>query len=67
MLRTHQNQTTLWDAILPEPLLSLPTELEYVDQILNDERFMLPFLENFNSSMGRPNWPGANILASHVP
>ncbi len=62
MLRTHQNQTTLWDAILPGPLLSLPTELEYVDQILNDERFMLPFLENFNSSMGRPTIPVQTYL-----
>ncbi|SHK69978.1 hypothetical protein SAMN05443507_12024 [Alicyclobacillus tolerans] len=44
MLRTHQSQTTLWDTILPESLLKLPAELEYIDQILNDERFMASFL-----------------------
>lgn len=62
MLRTHQNQMTLWDSILPEPLLSLPTELERVDHILNDERFIQPFLENFNTTMGRPTVPVQTYL-----
>jgi transposase, IS5 family len=62
MLRTHQNQLTLWDAVLPEPLLALPAELEYIDQILNDERFLLPFLENFYTKMGRPTVPVQTYL-----
>ncbi|GMA62931.1 hypothetical protein GCM10025859_33710 [Alicyclobacillus fastidiosus] len=62
MLRTHQNQVTLWDSILPESLLSLPAELERIDQILNDERFMWPFLENFNTTMGRPTVPVQTYL-----
>ncbi|WP_067929720.1 ISNCY family transposase [Alicyclobacillus shizuokensis] len=62
MLRTHQNQLTLWEAILPEPLLNLPAELEYVDQILDDERFMVPFLEKFNTVRGRPTVPVQTYL-----
>ncbi|WP_143085256.1 hypothetical protein [Planifilum fulgidum] len=42
MLNLRQNQLTLWDAILPEPLRSLPPELEQVDQLLDDERFLQP-------------------------
>ncbi|GMA62157.1 transposase [Alicyclobacillus fastidiosus] len=57
LLRISQDQTTLWDSVLPEPLRSLPSELECVDRLLSDERFIQPFLQNFNTTKGRPTVP----------
>ena len=62
MLRIHQNQLTLWDALLPEPLLNLSVELAYVAQFLDGERFMIPFLENFQTKMGRSTVPVQTYL-----
>jgi transposase, IS5 family len=62
MLKLHQSQGTLWDAILPEPLRSLPPELEQVDQLLDDERFLQPFLERFHTKKGRPTVPVETYL-----
>lgn len=62
MLKLHQAQGTLWDSILPEPLRSLPPELEQVDQLLDDERFLQPFLERFHTKKGRPTVPVETYL-----
>src|SRR5690606_29830406 len=62
MLNLRQNQLTLWDAILPEPLRSLPPELEQVDQLLDDERFLQPFIKRFHTKTGRPTIPVETYL-----
>jgi len=39
MLRTRNDQPSLWESALPEVCLRLPAELERVDAWLDDERF----------------------------
>lgn len=43
MLRTRNDQLTLWDAILPEELLALPELVAKVDRLLDEGRFFAPF------------------------
>jgi IS5 family transposase len=43
MLRTRNDQPSLWESVLPEVCLRLPVELERVDAWLDDERFFAPF------------------------
>ncbi len=57
MLRTVNGQPTLWEAILPEALLSLPAELEAVDALLDDAVFFEPFRAHFHATLGRPSVP----------
>ncbi len=57
MLRTRNDQLTLWDAILPEELLALPELLAKVDRLLDDERFFAPFRDHFHPADGRPSIP----------
>jgi IS5 family transposase len=40
MLKVCDQQLTLWDSILPEPIRSLQAELAVIDQLLDDERFL---------------------------
>jgi IS5 family transposase len=54
MLKLREEQLTIWDAIIPEEVWSLPEELAKVDALLDDERFMEPFLENHQTRRGRP-------------
>jgi len=54
MLRLREEQLTLWDSIIPKEVWSLPEELAKVDALLDDERFMQPFLEKHNTQRGRP-------------
>ena len=49
MLRTVNDQPTLWDAILPAELLVLPTELARVDVLLDDAVFFAPFAAYFDA------------------
>lgn len=44
MLRTLDDQPSLWDAILPSELLVLPDELARVDRRLDDPAFFAPFV-----------------------
>ena len=44
MLRTVNDQSSLWDAILPSELLVLPDELARVDTLLDDPAFFAPFV-----------------------
>lgn len=62
MLRTRNGQLTLWDAVLPEVCLRLPTELERVDAWLEDERFFAPFRAHFDTRIGRPSVPVETYL-----
>jgi len=45
---------TIWEEILPEELQQLPEELQTIDKILDDPRFFKPYLERFNTKIGRP-------------
>src|SRR5437764_5300835 len=57
MLRTRNDQPTLWESVLPEELLPLPAELARVDALLDDERFFAPFRQFFDPVFGRPSIP----------
>lgn len=54
MLKLREEQITLWDSIIPKEIWSLPEELAKVDALLDDERFMQPFLEKHHTRRGRP-------------
>src|SRR5919204_4878415 len=62
MLRTRNVQPSLWESVLPEVCLRLPTELERVDAWLDDERFFAPFVSHFSVRMGRPSVPMETYL-----
>ncbi len=57
MLKLRDPQLTLWDPLLPEEVRKLPAELAVIDQLLDDERFMQPFLQNHATKMERPTYP----------
>lgn len=62
MLRTVNDQSTLWDAILPPELLVLPVELGRVDALLDDPAFFAPFAARFDARIGRPSIPMETYL-----
>lgn len=47
------------DTIVPEEIRKLPAELEIIDELLDDESFLKPFIEKHptNSKMGHPTYP----------
>jgi IS5 family transposase len=57
MLRTRNDQPTLWESVVPEDLLRLPDELARVDALLDDEAFFAPFRAYFDPVFGRPSIP----------
>ncbi len=57
MLRLRDRQTTLWDPLLPPGAKVLSDELAAVDALLDDDRFLAPFVERFNTRIGRPTIP----------
>ncbi|MEV6871621.1 ISNCY family transposase [Amycolatopsis sp. NPDC051128] len=57
MLRTRNEQPSLWESVLPEVCLRLPAELARVDEWLDDERFFAPFVPYFSARKGRPSVP----------
>jgi len=59
MLRLRDEQMSLWDTILPEAVKKLPAELAVIDELLDDEHFMQPFIDKHptKSKMGRPTYP----------
>lgn len=62
MLRTVADQPTLWESILPEELLRLPTELARIDVLLDDPAFFAPFIPFFDPRIGRPSTPMETYL-----
>ena len=64
MLRTRNDQPTLWESVLPEELLRLPAELARVDALLDDDRFFAPFRAYFDLTFGRPSIPWHAAQAS---
>jgi IS5 family transposase len=62
VLRTVNDQPTLWDAILPAELLVLPSELGRVDLLLDDPVFFAPFATYFDARIDRPSIPVETYL-----
>ena len=62
MLRTVNDQLSLWDAVLPSELLVLPDELARVDRLLDDPAFFAPFVPFFDPRIGRPSVPMETYL-----
>ena len=57
MLRTLNEQPTMWESILPEMCLGMPAELEAVDRLLDDPSFFEPYVAHFHAVLGRPSLP----------
>jgi transposase, IS5 family len=62
VLRTVNDQLSLWDVILPSELLVLPDELARVDALLDDPVFFAPFVPYFDARIGRPSIPMETYL-----
>ena len=62
MLRTVNDQPTLWDALLPPECLRMPEELTRVDALLDDPAFYAPFVPFFDATIGRPSIPMETYL-----
>jgi len=62
MLRLDNDQPDLWDSILPEHMRKFSDELTFVDEQLQDERFMQPFIQRFSTKISRPTVPIATYL-----
>lgn len=65
MLKLHNHkdkQMDLFEAGLPKELFELDIELKKIEEFLDDERFMEPFLKHFKSSTGRPTIPVETYL-----
>src|SRR5664279_4904034 len=62
MFRTIGDQPSLWESVLPDELLVLPTELARVDALLDDPCFFAPFAEFFDPKIGRPSIPVETYL-----
>lgn len=58
MLKLRDEQLTLWDTILPEEVRKLPAELVIIDELLDNECFLQPFIDKYptKSKMGRPTY-----------
>ncbi len=57
MLRLRDGQGVLWEALLPQQAKLLSPELTAVDAVLDDDRFLAPFIERFACRIGRPTIP----------
>jgi IS5 family transposase len=62
VLRTVNDQPTLWESILPTELLKLPDELARVDALLDYEVFFAAFAGFFDARIGRPSVPVETYL-----
>lgn len=57
MLRLRDGQADLFDALMPAEAKVLSNELAAVDALLDDDRFLAPFVARFNCPIGRPTVP----------
>lgn len=62
MLVLHKNQLTFCDFFLPEQLRVFNEELSNVDHLLDDEKFMEPFLKHWDIRIRRPTVPVETYL-----
>ena len=57
MLRLRDSQVELFDAVMPPEAKVLSKELAAVDALLDDDRFLAPFVARFACPIGRPTIP----------
>ena len=57
MLRLHDGQATLWEQMLPDQIRLMGPELERIDALLDDPRFLAPFVARIACPIGRPTIP----------
>ncbi len=57
MLRLRDSQVDLFDALMPAEAKMLSAELAAVDALLDDDRFLAPFIARFACAIGRPTIP----------
>ena len=57
MLRLRDSQVGLFDAVMPPEARVLSDELAAVDDLLDDDRFLAPFVARFSCPIGRPTIP----------
>lgn len=63
MLRLKESpQITLLDFLLPPELVKLNDELATIDALLDDDRFLAPFIERFSTRTGRQTIPMETYL-----
>jgi IS5 family transposase len=62
MLRLRDGQATVWEELLPAEVRLLSPELSKVDALLDDPRFLQPFVERFSCPIGRPTIPIESYL-----
>src|SRR5438132_14106632 len=67
MLRTRNDQPTLWESVLPEELLRLPAELARVDALLDDEAFFAPVPGVLRPAVRAAVDPDGDLPAVDVP
>lgn len=54
MLGLHDGQVSLWEQVLPAEVRLLSSELSAIDALLDDDRFLAPFVRRFACRIGRP-------------
>jgi IS5 family transposase len=57
MLRLRDSQVDLFEALMPPEAKVLSEELAAVDALLDDDRFLAPFVARFACPIGRPTIP----------
>jgi len=62
MLRLRDSQAVLWEELLPPEARLLSEELAAVDALLDDDKFLEPFVARFACSIGRPTVPIESYL-----
>jgi len=62
LLRLRDGQATLWESTLPPEIHLLSPELQTIDDLLDDQRFLQPFVDRFFCPLGRPTIPMESYL-----
>ena len=57
MLKIDNQQISFTDYLIPEELTMLDDDLAMIDEYLNDDRIVQPFIEHFHKKHGRPSTP----------
>ncbi|MHB8509005.1 MAG: transposase [Candidatus Dormibacteria bacterium] len=62
MLRLRDSQSVLWEELLPPEARLLSAERTAVDALLDDDKFLRPFVKRFACPIGRPTIPVESYL-----
>jgi transposase, IS5 family len=65
VLRETDPQTAIWELLLLEEAKRLPAEVQAVDALLDDERFIAPWRALFSKRLGRPSVPSRSWRPQH--